>query len=435
MLHRRRRSLWPGLAAVILILAGLLGPVAARAQTGAAAGDAAFTVSGIAVDVSAANANAARDRAILEAQRKGWDELYRRLVPGAGSAPSVSDTDLFRLVQGFEIADERVSATRYVGTYTVRFRPQPVRDLLAGSTASYVEPPTRPLVVLPVTIVDGRPVLWEDRTAWREAWEAREPGASLVPLLVPDGELDDIAAIGVGDALEGNADALSRIVQRYNASGAVVARTELPAGGPDVARGMTVEVTRYGADGDRVQQSVPVRPDASDRPEDLLNRAVVFTAAALDEAWRRENTVAAGPEQSLYAAVPVASLADWLETRRRLDGINAVTRLDILSLSRGEAVVMLHYRGDVGRLREALSRRNLTLSEAPGTAVPPAPAVPGQLGTLPARPLSAGPSWVIRQGGSGASAAAGAFGPAGAGPAGSGFVGTPLPAPGAPAVR
>ncbi|MGQ9367634.1 DUF2066 domain-containing protein [Azospirillum sp. A39] len=442
MLHRRRRTLWPGLAVVLLILAAVAVPAAAQAPAGADAGDPAFTVSGIDVDVTAANASAARDRAIQEAQRKAWGELYRRLVPGGGTPPSVSDTDLFRLVQGFEIADEKVSATRYVGTYSVRFRPQPVRDMLAGTTATYVEPPTRPLVVLPVSVVDGRPVLWEDRTPWREAWEAREPGGSLVPLVVPYGELDDIAAIGVGEAVAGEPEALAKIAQRYDAAGVVVAKADLPQAGSGPVASMTVELTRYTQAGGRDQQTVTVTADAADRPEDLLNRAVVQTAAALDEAWRRDNTVGTGPQQSLTARVPVSSLGEWLEARRRLDGVSAVQRTDVLSLARDGALVTLHYRGDVGRLREALERRNLSLVEAPAAvapaAVPARPAVPGQLGSLPALP-PAQPAWTLLLGGrSGPVPAPAGFGSPAAGPAGApgaGIVGTPLPAPGAPGFR
>ncbi len=226
----------------------------------------AFTVSGITVDVNASDANAAREQAIAEAQRKAWGELHRRMTPGGAAAPDLSAADLGRLVQAFSIDDERVSATRYIATMTVRFRPDPVRDLLAGSGAArYVEPPTRPLVVLPVTVVDGRPILWEDRTPWRAAWEERQPGASLVPLLVPDGELSDISAIGVNEALAGDPTSITNIAQRHNAGGVVVARAILPSGDA-VAGGASVEVTLHGLDGTRTGKVVDVRADPAVRP-------------------------------------------------------------------------------------------------------------------------------------------------------------------------
>lgn len=366
MLHRPRLLLFAGLAALILAV------FPAAAQTG---GDGAYTVSGIQVDVSAANANAARDQAIAQAQRKGWQELYGRIVPGGGTAPSLSDLELARLVQGFSIDEERLSATRYLGSMTIRFRPDAVRDRLAGLGGEIVEPPSRPLVLLPVTVVEGRRILWEDRTAWRVAWEGRQAGASLVPLVVPDGELDDIAAIGASEALEGNAAALERIAGKYNAAGVLVARIDLPAGGPNLAQGVTVDLQRFGPGGPQGQQSVTVRADRDDRPEDLMNRAVIQTAAAIDEVWRRENTVPTGAVQRLTVSVPIAGLPDLMEARRRLGGVRMVSRSDLIALTRTEATLALTYRGDVGALQQQLARNDLSL-----VRLPPLPALPPAAG-------------------------------------------------------
>ncbi|MCW2243662.1 DUF2066 domain-containing protein [Azospirillum canadense] len=415
MLHRRHAPLFAGFAPVIVAAALLTlavpggsaraqatgaappaapaaAPVAVPAATGVAPSAAlaadGYTVQGVKVDVSAANANAARDQAIREAQLKAWAEMYKRLVPNAANAPKVSDNDLARLVQGFEIDDEKVSATRYLGSITVRFRPNAVREMLGGAAQQYVEPPARPFVVLPVTVTDGRPVLWEDRTAWREAWEGRPAGGTLVPLVVPDGELSDISAIGVNEALAGTPEALARIAQRYNAAGVIVAKTDLPSGGPDLGRPLAVEVTRYAPDGSKDQQAVNVKADPSDRTADFLGRAVTFVTAAVDESWRRENTMPTGPEQSTLVRVPLSSLTDWVETRKRLGGVQGITRTDVVSLSRYEAVVALTHRGDVERLRQQMARRDLGLSRTSAVAVP-APMPPAQPGMPPvAQPVA-----------------------------------------------
>lgn len=401
MLHRPR--IRPGhapafrlLAAVVAVLAVLAaGATPAAAQQG---GSEAYTVSGIAVDVTAANANAARDQAIGEAQRKAWAELYGRVTPGAGSAPRLSDVDLARLVQGFSIDQERASATRYVASMTVRFRPDAVRDMLAGSTAQFVEPATKPYVLLPITVTDGRTILWEDSTRWREVWEARPEGGSLVPLVVPAGELDDIAAISVAEAMEGNPAALERIARKYNAQGVVVARLDLPSAGPDLARGLSIDVTRYDARGSRDQQTVTVKADPADRPDDLLARGPVQVAAALDAGWRRDNLVSTGPEQRLTVSAPILRLDDWLEIRKRLAGLGTGIRSEVVALSRTEARLMLTFRGDTARLQDQLARRDLLLARLPGGGPVAAP-VPGQpmapaadLWQLTLRPAGVDPS-------------------------------------------
>ena len=398
MLHRRRAPLLAGLAAMSTALVlTMTGP--AGAQTGSpppAASSAAmpsaadpFAVSGVRVDISGSNPTTVRDQAIREAQAKAWAELYRRLVPG-GTPPRLSDNEIARMVQGFEIDEEKVSASRYLGTITVRFRPNAVRAALghSGGAAQYVEPPSRPFVILPVTQTEGRTILWQDRTPWREAWEARQPAAALVPLVVPDGELTDAQAISGEDAIAGNAEALNRIAQAYKAGGVVVARTDLPAGGPDPARGMTVDVTRYGLDGTRDNQVVQVKGGGS--ADDVLTRAVAAVGTQLDESWRREHTMAAGPEHNTLVRIPLSAVNDWVETRKRLSSVNAVTRTNLLSISRNEALITLTHRGDPEQLAQALARQDLglarTASAAPSAypgAPLPVPSADWQLTLLP----------------------------------------------------
>ncbi|WP_244433698.1 DUF2066 domain-containing protein [Azospirillum sp. B506] len=333
-----------------------------------------FAVSGVRVDINGSNPTTVRDQAIREAQAKAWAELYRRLVPTGGNPPRLSDGEIAKLVQGFEIDEEKVSASRYVGAITVRFRPNAVRDALgqSGGAAQYVEPPSRPFVILPVTLTDGRTILWQDRTPWRAAWEARQPAASLVPLVVPDGELSDAQAISGEDALSGNADALARIAQAYKAGGVVVARTDLAANGPDPARGLTVDVTRYGLDGTRENQAVQVKGGGT--ADELLTRAVAAVGTQVDESWKREHTTATGPEQNTLVRVPLTAVNDWVETRRRLSGVNAVTRNTLMSISRSEALVTLTYRGAPEQLAQALARQDLGFTQA---AAPAAAAYPG----------------------------------------------------------
>ncbi|CAO3423323.1 hypothetical protein [Azospirillum endophyticum] len=380
MLHRRRAPLLAGLAAMSTALVlTMTGP--AGAQTGplppAAVSSAAdpFAVSGVKVDISGSNPTTIRDQAIREAQAKAWTELYGRLVPGGGNPPRLSDSQIARMVQGFEIDEEKVSASRYVGSITVRFRPNAVRDALgqSGGTAQYVEPPSRPFVILPVTQTDGRTILWQDRTPWRAAWEARQPAASLVPLVVPDGELSDAQAISGEDAIAGNSDAMARIAQAYKAGGVVVARMDLPANGPDTARGLTVDVTRYGLDGTRDSQTVQVKGGGT--ADELLTRAVAAVGTQLDDSWRREHTTAAGPEQSTIVRVPLTAVNDWVETRKRLSAVTAVSRSSVLSISRNEALVTLTYRGDPDQLAQALARQDLAFARTAATpaAYPGAP--------------------------------------------------------------
>jgi len=85
-----------------------------------------YVISGVSVDVTADNSATARDQAMVEAQRKAFMNLATQLVPGK-PIPNVSDKTIGDMVSDFHVEQEKFGGNRYVGTFTFRFRQNPVR--------------------------------------------------------------------------------------------------------------------------------------------------------------------------------------------------------------------------------------------------------------------------------------------------------------------
>lgn len=92
-----------------------------------------YTVEGVEVDVTAANAVKAREEALKQAQVKAFEQLARTTLGEDGMASyTMPDADtVMALVQDFEVTNEQLSARRYKGTFTVRFRPALAQQYLA----------------------------------------------------------------------------------------------------------------------------------------------------------------------------------------------------------------------------------------------------------------------------------------------------------------
>jgi len=91
-----------------------------------------YVISGVSVDVTADNSAAARDQAMVEAQRKAFMNLATQLVPGK-PIPNVSDKAIGDMVSDFHIEQEKFGGNRYVGTFTFRFRQNPVRTAFGAA--------------------------------------------------------------------------------------------------------------------------------------------------------------------------------------------------------------------------------------------------------------------------------------------------------------
>jgi hypothetical protein len=341
-----------GMLAVLLALAG--------AGTAGAAGD-PFSVAGVTVDATAATAAAARDAALAEGQRKAMRELLERLTATADHArlPHPSDAEITALVTGFEVQDERTSAIRYLATLTYSFRPNGVRALLRSAGIPFAETASRPVLVVPVLkTTAGTLLLWEDANAWRHLWLEHPPTTGLVPMVVPTGEVEDVAALSVAQAASGDPGAFASLLQRYDAGEPVVAEAALDAAGvaltvrrPGVAEPLLAE---------RITQS------AVEAQNDLLKRAATRVVQALEERWKRDILVQPEEETaSLVVRVPLDGVKDWIELRRRLAQTGFVQGITLKSLNRREAIVGLSFTGDAGQLKLVLAQRQLALEQAP----------------------------------------------------------------------
>ncbi|MDI1229410.1 MAG: DUF2066 domain-containing protein [bacterium] len=83
-----------------------------------------LVVTDVVVDKEAENSVVAREKAINDSRREAFKKLAERNMTPAEfkSFKMPKDSEIQMLVQDFEIQDEQMSTTRYVGTFTIRFR-------------------------------------------------------------------------------------------------------------------------------------------------------------------------------------------------------------------------------------------------------------------------------------------------------------------------
>ncbi|MGE0714464.1 MAG: DUF2066 domain-containing protein [Alphaproteobacteria bacterium] len=355
MIRQRLARLFRGTFVALLLCAGS-GLVATPAVA-----QALYTVAGTPVDVTAATAIQARERALAEAQQAAARKLLERLVVPAGSPlPRLSSAQVSGIVQDVEIADEKVSPTRYIASVTVRFRPEAVRRLLRDQGLRFAEREGAPILVLPVLDVRGGPILFDDRNRWLRAW-ADQTTEGATPIVVPLGDIGDVNALTAQQAIAGDFNRISPVARRYGATEVAVVRAS-PAPNGSVA----VVTTMVKADGTAQigRSTYPVT-------DDDYAAAARGTAQALDRNWRAEVAAAApeaGAPGTMLATAPAVSVEEWAALRRRIAETPGVDRVEVVALAAGAGRLRILHRADPGRLAAALAALGATVdgsSEAP----------------------------------------------------------------------
>jgi hypothetical protein len=363
-----------------LFLAAILLPLTAHAKEGSL-----YAVHDIAVDVTADNAVAAREKAIAEGERKGLEQLLKNLTSpeDAKSLPQITDKIAGPLVQDFEVESEHASSVRYVATLGFRYRPDGVKALLQNMHAVTARAPT--VLVVPVYRAAGGDLLWQANNGWRLAWKDAPARAGMVPVVLPEGSAEDAQDFTAADLT--NRDKLLALAGRYKAGSAVVVMAVASSASGDPQAGMQITLS----DGGGTDDSFHVAGAAT--PSEVLGQAVTATLDAFDAQWKKQTlqggagaiafksfagapasedtsgpTQATGPTNDFAVEVTLSGPADWSKLRARLSQLGGVARIDLKSLTRDRAVLVLATTGSEDQLRQVMKDGGLTLGPPVATA-------------------------------------------------------------------
>jgi hypothetical protein len=347
-----------------------LGLMAAAAQ---AAEDTPYTVSKLAVDVTAKNAVAAKAKAMAEAQKRGIDTVLRRVVPFSfsGKLPDLQPQQVETLVNGMAIRKEQYSTTRYIAMLDVIFNEQGVKELLASLGIPVSEERAPMISILPL-VIDGNKVKSVNEP-WRQAWLDLDLSHGLTPanVLQPRPELE---AGMVRAVLAGDASAFTAVQRDYGSAPLIIAVGQPIDGGRFVTRLAGVDGVgriNYGRS-DKVSRKVP----------NMAQDAASFAYAVLENRWKATREAPdriaapanyqegmpqpqAAPQQGepgrlVTAVVVFAGLKEWQQIRGRLTQVPGLQRLEVNSLSARTASITFDYAGSLGHLQQVLGQNGFS---------------------------------------------------------------------------
>lgn len=353
-MQKKRHTSGPLALLAALTLAAV---TAVRAQAPASGND-VFTAYGVPVDVVSETAAKAREIALVQGQDLGLKMVLRRLTLSEDwpRLPAPSQAEIAAMVDSIQVSEEKTSSVRYLGDLIVEFKPDRIRQLLRFAGLRFTESRARPTLVLPVLSGGGKEMLFEEDNVWLAAWaKYQAPLGSLFPLLIPIGDLEDIASIDAGLARQGDPTALERIAARYGATNVLVAAASPTAAGLDVS-------LQWHGPLSSESESRSIAAGAEGRDE-LMRRAVENIADTLEDHWKQETLLQFGQEAALSARLPIGSLQDWVAARRLLKRNGMVRRFEVVSMNKDSVRLSLHYLGAPEQLATSLAQDNLQLAQ------------------------------------------------------------------------
>ncbi|HEY7669781.1 MAG TPA: DUF2066 domain-containing protein [Hyphomicrobium sp.] len=354
MQEKRRRILCASLAVAAALAAG----AQALAVPNAARNDEVYTVGNYPVDAQAANAVAAKEKALADGQQSAFRSLLKRVVP-------VTDYDRLKRLsslrssnffEGVSVRSERNSSTRYIASLDFSFRADSVRAVLQQEGIPFVEEQAREVIVVPaVRDIHGAVDTGAASRAWNGTWQSLDLEHTLTPVdlqrLKPEVHADTLKMLIEGRGGE------RILASEYGRPYVVVALAE-----PDTAQ-KRLNVTLVGIDA-----VGPLNLRRSYRVFDgdtgyTMELAAVVGQGVLEGRWKAFKTGTGAVPYGEVVAIEAeyGSLAEWSEMRRELLGLPGVNDLRIEAESAQGAGLKLRYPGGATALAAALRSRGLSL--------------------------------------------------------------------------
>ena len=340
---------------------GVLGLLAGGFLAMPASAQNVYVASGVPVDVTG-DAATLRDQAVLMAQREALKKILAEIAPAdqVAGLQLPGDDEIGAWVADVEIEEEKMAATHYVGRYTIRFAAAPVQEFLSGQGVAFAETRSKQMLVIPVyTDETGTTGLWGPTNQWLAAWTTRPAGNALVPIVVPRGDLDDQNTLSATEALGGNEPKLEFMGERYQAGDVAVAEAQMSAPGADGQRSLTLNVTRYGAEGPQTFKDTLTGPAAD--PDGLMAQGVVTVQSMLEGAWKSANLVDPNKRTTLSVHVPLTGIEQWIAVKRRLAQVSLIKGVNLKELAKSGADLEISYAGEEDQFIRALAQADLNL--------------------------------------------------------------------------
>ncbi len=227
-----------------------------------------FEVSGIEVNATGDNAEAARAAGWREAQRKGWEQLWAKNGAG-GAAPALDAGTLDGMVSAIVVENEQVGPHRYIAKLGVIFDRARTGGYLGmqGQIAH-----SAPMLVIPVLYQGGVGSVFETRTPWQKAWAEFRTGQSVIDYVRPTGSGADSLLLTEGQLTRRSRNWWRLILDEFGAADVVIPIARLERqfpGGP--VRGTFA--ARFGPD-NQFLGSFQMTAESEDKLPAMLAEAV-----------------------------------------------------------------------------------------------------------------------------------------------------------------
>lgn len=307
----------------------------------------------IEVDVEAEDSVKAKDKAMIEAQRKGFIEIASKLTDEKNIEllNELDDDEIAKFVQSVGVSDEKSGGTKYKALLTVEINEDLLKDYMAEN--EMIDVKASELLIIPVFRPEfgARTELWERSNEWRQSWLSKgliKFGALQVRTI--DSRFEQIDELNGENALYMGSALFEKISDINGSDGIYVAYAETL---PNNDLKIIIKNERA-----KSEDSFTVLHKEGENIFDAaIEKSVMFISNMERSAKKQSGVEEKGVVSAVYA---YQDMKDWINKSNTLKTLKNVKMIDTKSMGGGKVNFDLHYSGSLDDLLGELPELGLS---------------------------------------------------------------------------
>ena len=306
----------------------------------------------IPVDVEAEDSVQAKDKAMLEAERKAFLEVAGKLTSAENvqKLSELNDDSLSYFIKSVSVDNEKAGGTKYKADLTVQINEPLLRDYMVENEMLQAE--TTDLTVIPVyKPLQSYPLLWEDNNEWRENWLSKgliKFGSMQIRTASEQmRQVDGLSAYG---ALYMDSALFEQVSQAGHTDRVYIVDAQLEPNG-DLR--ITVKNVKAGTE--------DVFTVYNDNTGNLFDKAIEKSVMYISNMERNTKTnTGTAATDSINAVYIYQNMKDWLDKNALITNLPMVENIDTKSFGGGKVNFSIRYTGSLDDLWTALQELGIS---------------------------------------------------------------------------
>ncbi len=309
-----------------------------------------LVITDVPVEASGDNAVVAREAALKTGQEEAFKRLIQKMVAPEYQSKVVplSSEQLIDMVRDVSVSNEKTTATKYMGSVSVRFKKAAVQSFLKSQDIPFKRQLPPPFLLVPLYQNDTGLVGLEDGNPLFASLKQSVPSSAVYQFRIPAGDTTEAEAVrAVMDNRE--AVALHPVLQKYGVSNALFVHV--------IQKGETYQVKTYVYPTTRSSDAEVMFTVTDDRtrPVAVAHDLLSDMARYMDKNWTEKEQARHVKKEKMQVVVPLKSVTEMGHLQKELKRIRGVDNATVKGIQNKQLLVELTFLGDAETLPERIT--------------------------------------------------------------------------------